>query len=175
MSNRNPKTDSRQRSLFDYIQGLREAEGAPAEGGLNIREALKCAMNEAIKGCPLSRHQIAGEMSHLLGVEISKTTIDAWTAESKAGHRMPAEYLPAFCAATNNRGPLSVITEAAGVFALPGPDAIRSEIQRLSDEERKARSEKRKRMLLLTELERGAIATVGERRNRSGRRLYDKG
>lgn len=164
----------RQQSLFDYIQNLRESEkNIATEGQLNIREAVKAALNDAIKNCPLSRHQIAGEMSHLLGVEITKTQIDSWTAESKAGNRIPAEYIPAFCRATNSMEPLAALNEAAGIFALPGPDAIRSEIQRLSDEERKARAERKKRILLLREMEQGGGISVGDRRTKKGRRIYD--
>ena len=163
----------RQQNLFDYIQGLRESEKKiTPEGNLNLREALKSALNDAIKNCPLSRHQIAGEMSHLLGVEITKTQIDSWTAESKAGNRIPAEYIPAFCRASNSMAPLALMNEAAGIFALPGPDAIRSEIQRLADEERKARTARKKRVLLLKELEQGGIS-VGDHRTTKGRRLYD--
>jgi hypothetical protein len=160
-----------QLNLFEYIRSLKE-KPASVEGELNVRDALKSAMNAAIKACPLSRHQIAGEMSHLLGAEITKTQIDSWTADSKPGNRIPAEYVPAFCRATNHIGPLTVLSEACGIVALPGPDAIRSEIQRLSDEERKARTAKKKRIALLRELERGGLS-VGDRRSQPGRRIYD--
>jgi hypothetical protein len=123
------------------------------EGTLGIGETLRIALNEAIKKSTLSRHQIAGEMSHLLGVEVTKTTIDAWTAESKALNRIPAEFLPAFCRATKSRQPLEVLNEAAGLFSMPGPDALRSEIQKYDEMERKARAEKRKRQRFLQELE----------------------
>jgi len=128
-----------------------------AEGAANVRNALRRTINAAISACPLSRHQIAGEMSHLLGVDVTKTMIDTWTAESKEGHRFPAEYLPAFCRATGSRAPLDVLAEAAGLFVMPGPDALRAEAQRYAEEERTARAEKIKRLRLVEEIESGGL------------------
>ena len=156
MSKRRNKIDTRQLNLFEFLKTMNIARcrQGVAESTLNIRETLRLALNDAISNCQLSRHQIAGEMSHLLGKEISKSSIDAWTAESKENNRIPAEYIPAFCRATGSRRPLEIINEAAGIFALPGPDALRSEIQRFAEAERKARAEKRKRELFLEEMER---------------------
>ena len=154
MPKRKTKIDIRQMSLFDVIKecSARAPEQAK-EGELDIANTLRLALVEAIKQCPLSRHQIAGEMSHLLGVEVTKSTIDTWTAESKERHRIPAEYLPAFCRATGNREPIRLLAERGDMFAMPGPEALRAEIQRLNEEESKARAEKRKRMKFLEEME----------------------
>ena len=143
-----------QRTLFDLLEAQAIQSPAPVEGSLNLRERLRGALNQALKSCPKSRWQVAGEMSHLLGTEITKWMIDAWTAESKEGHRFPAEYLPAFCRATGDAGPLRLLAEAAGLFALPGPEALRAEIQRLEEEARKLQAEKRKRLTFLEEMER---------------------
>ncbi|MFH1984154.1 MAG: hypothetical protein ABIL58_20125 [Pseudomonadota bacterium] len=154
MAKKPAKIDTAQLSLFDYISQLASApQGQPREGSLDIRDALRESLTDAIRSCSLSRWELAGRMSHLVGVEISKYTIDAWTAESKEGHRIPAEYIPAFCKATGSQAPMKVIAEAAGVFALPGPEALRAEIQKFAEAERKARAEKRKRELFLQEIE----------------------
>lgn len=121
---------------------------------MNVSDRLRVAICAAMKGCPLSRWEVAGRMSHLLGCEISKYMLDAWTAESKDGHRFPAEYLPALCEVTGDRGPLKVLAETAGLFALPGPDALRSEIRRLEEEAKRINQERRKRELFLKEMER---------------------
>lgn len=150
------RTAGVQRNLFEYIRMARarvDRSTRDQEGTLGIGENLRVALNEAIKKCQLSRHQIAGEMSHLLGVDVTKTTIDSWTAESKSANRIPAEYLPAFCQATRSRRPIEILNEAAGLFSMPGPDALRSEIQKYDEMERKARSEKLKRKRFLEELE----------------------
>ena len=129
----------------------------------------------SIKGSPLSRHQIAGEMSHLLGETITKEMIDSWTREDqqippdpplgKGGdsgrsekwgrivRHVPAEYLPALCWVTRDNGPMTVMGEAAGVFVLPGPEALRAEIQKLDEEILDAKARKRKRLVFLREME----------------------
>lgn len=141
-------------SLLDVLQRVQKVEPQPpAVGELNIAETLRQALFSAIKNCTLSRHQIAGEMSHLLGCEVSKTTIDTWTAESKEHHRIPAEYLPAFCKATGDLEPIRVLAECGGMFAMPGPEALRAEIQKYDEQERKARAEKRKRLKYLEDME----------------------
>lgn len=145
-----------QMSLLDLLTQAQEATRTKTtgeEGAANVRERLRLALCVAIKLCPLSRWEIAGKMSHLLGCEISKFQIDTWTAESKDGHRLPSEYLPAFCLVTADHAPLRILAETAGLFALPGPDALRSEIRRLEEESRRINQERRKRELFLKEME----------------------
>ncbi|BBO84515.1 hypothetical protein DSCO28_50810 [Desulfosarcina ovata subsp. sediminis] len=147
----NPK----QQSLLDYIRSLDDAKRSYAgtEGSMNIRDRLRLAPNRAIKNCRLSRPQIAGEMSHLLGADVTKSVMDSWTAESKDNYRIPAEYLPAFCRVVGSNEPIDILTESAGMFALPGPDALRSEIQRWSEKASNAQAEVKKRKRLLREME----------------------
>jgi len=152
MSKRKKKIDRRQASLFDLLKRCAARGDEAREGELNISNRLRLALVEAIRQCPLSRHQIAGEMSHLLGHEVSKTTIDSWTAESKERHRIPAEYLPAFCKVTGDREPIRLLAEQGDMFAMPGPEALRAEIQKFDEQEREARAEKRKRMRFLEEM-----------------------
>lgn len=158
MSNKRKRIDNpKQQSLFDLLVET-QAQIAFAEndeGSLDLRDPLRKCICMAIKQCSLSRYEIAGKISHLLGVDVSKTTIDAWTAESKEGHRMPAEYLPAFCAVTGDLTPIRIIAELAGMFALPGPDALRSEIRKLEEESKRILDEKKKRILFLKEMEEG--------------------
>ena len=156
MSKRKTKIDKRQMSLFDVLTRIQveAAEEAVQDVGvLNIAEELRLSLIKAIRNCRLSRHQIAGEMSHLVGCEVSKTTIDTWTAESKERHRIPAAYLPAFCKATGDLDPIRIRAECGGMFAMPGPEALRAEIQKYDEQERKARAEKRKRMKYLEDME----------------------
>lgn len=157
MSRKRAQADDRQISLFDYLAKVQAEKRSDRErkheAMLNVREPLRLAVVNAIRECKLSRHQIAGEMSHLLGCEITKTTLDAWTAESKPLHRLPAEYLPAFCKATGSTEPLDVLNESAGIFGMPGPDALRAEIQKFDEAEKQARAAKRKRLLFLEEME----------------------
>lgn len=143
-----------QKSLLSLLDEIRQTErNNHDEGSLNLREPLRVAFASALKRCSMSRWEVAGKMSHLLGCEITKFMLDAWTAESKDGHRFPAEYLPAFCQVTGDREALTALAEAAGLFAMPGPDALRSEIQKLDEEAKRINSEKRKRLQFLKEME----------------------
>ncbi len=154
MSKRKKRIDKRQMSLFDVLKHCSQANSKEAvEGDLDIANRLRLSLLQAIKQCDLSRHQIAGEMSHLLGHEVSKTTIDSWTAESKERNRIPAEYLPAFCRVTGDRESIRMLAERGDMFAMPGPEALRAEIQKFSEQESKARAEKRKRLRFLEEME----------------------
>ncbi len=146
--------DGRQMSLLDLlVQAQDHINDEVFEGSHNVQARLRVAICRAIKQCNLSRWEISGKMSHLLGHEVSRYMIDAWTAESKDGHRMPAEYLPAFCTVTGDHRPLSILAESAGLFALPGPDALRSEIRRLEEEAKRINGERRKREMFLKEME----------------------
>lgn len=97
--------------------GAAYPEGALADLSLAVRTALV----QAIKPCPLSRYEIAGRLSALLGRDISKTMLDKWTAESAEEHRIPAEVLPAFCLVTESSAPLEILAAAIG-HRLVGPD-----------------------------------------------------
>jgi len=154
MSNKKRKIDtSRQLSIFDAIQQFSEPiDERPQEGSFNISDKLRRAVCKAIANSGLSRPQIAGEMGHLLDVEITKSMIDSWTAESKEGHRFPAEYIPALCRACGDIGPLQLMVEMSGMYAMPGPEALRAEIQKLDEQERELRAEKRKRLQFLKDM-----------------------
>ena len=157
MSNQSKKVDMNQESLLDLITRAQtdSQSSGMAEGSLNVQHRLVGAITQAIKESPLSRWEIAGKMSELLGLEISKHMLDAWTSEAKEYHRFPAEYLPAFCKATGSVTPLRVLSEAAGVFVLESPDALRSRIQFLDEQQKEISSEKRELQSVLRALEGG--------------------
>lgn len=155
MSKRHPKTDPAQLSLLDLLQKTQELkEEAPTQGSCNIEARLRHSLSDGIKQCPLSVYQIAGEMSHLLGETITEEMIRTWTAESKTRHQIWGSRLPAFCKVTGWRQPLEIVNEAAGMFCMPGPEALRAEIHRLAEEERRIKAAKRKREIFLSEMER---------------------
>lgn len=160
MSKYRPKVDN-QSSIFDMLKELSATNKPTIEGELSVIERLRGALRSAVKGSLLSRDQIADEMSHLCGQVITKQVIDSWTREDqdsphdgkKILRHIPAEYLPAFCKVTHSLEPLRIMTEAAGFFLSPGPDALRAEIQRLDEEIRDAQTQKRLRVAFLKEME----------------------
>lgn len=155
MSNNKKRIDIHQLSIFEILE---TAQSEPPErfnppGSLDIDRQYREVLSEALRRCTLSRYQVAARMSELVGQDITKTMIDSWTAESKEGHRFPAVFLPAFCAATGSQESLRFLGQLVGAFVLPGPEALRAEIQRIEEEIAKKQAEKRKRMTFLKEME----------------------
>jgi len=142
-------------TIFELLESLRTRldKSTAAAGSMNIDKPLRDAISEALRDCPLSRYQVAAIMSELLDQDVTKTMIDSWTAESKEQHRFPGAFLPAFCFATKSNKPFSVLAGPVGVFVLPGPEALRAEIQRIDEDINKRQAEKRKRLMFLKEME----------------------
>lgn len=145
--------NTRQYRLLDMLKEDQRARQRTAPGRMNIGGKLVAAMRVAIRQAPKSREVIAEEMSELTGCTISVHQVNNWTAESHP-HRIPGEWVPAFCEVTQDFGPMRLLAETAGVYTLPGPDALRAEIQKLDEDARNIRNEKRKRELFLREIER---------------------
>lgn len=142
-----------QASLFDLLKSLQEQSSQPRAGSFDLDRNFREAVSLALKRCPMSRYQVAARMSELTGCDITKTMMDSWTAESKEQHRFPAIFLAAFCEATGCSDPIKVLGAPVGVFVMPGPEALRAEIQRLEEDITKKQIEKRKRLMFLKEME----------------------
>jgi len=152
MSNCKRSFDNKQSSIFDLLS-IKQTPASDA-GRFRIIEDLRESLRTAIKNSPFSRHQIAGEMSHLLQETVTKEQIDSWTRESdemngRSSRHIPAEYLPAFCQVTGSRAPIEVMGRLCGAFVLPGPDALRAEIQKIEENIKAAHDQKRQRLALL--------------------------
>ncbi len=111
--------------LIDLIESARPTE--PGPGAYDISAELRARVSQALKECPESRYHVAARMSELTGTEISKSMLDAWTAESKEGHRFPAEYLPAFCMAVSSHQIIEVIVRPLGGRFFLGQAALDAE------------------------------------------------
>jgi hypothetical protein len=81
MSKTRQGLDNKQITIFETLLSLSQPSQSQ-EGQFKVVDRLRGAMRTAIKNSPLSRHQIGGEMSHLLGTTITKEMIDSWTRES---------------------------------------------------------------------------------------------
>jgi hypothetical protein len=154
-----------QTTIFDYLKkagDLSRTSANPSGGSLDIDSEFRAAVSSDIKhacdgsGRELSRYEIAARMSELTGQEITKSMLDNWSAESHEKHRFPCQFLPAFIISTGSRHAFDVLTRRAGLFALPGPEALRAEIQRIDEEIKKKQSEKQKRQIFLKEIEHGS-------------------
>ncbi len=145
-----------QPTLFDFIK---DQQAAPNNGSLNIIREVKEALSEDLRhavdeyNSEISRAQVAARMTDLIGEEITLSQVNNWTAASHP-HEMPVSYLPAFIRATGGqRHAAEVVSKHSGLYLLPGPDALRAEIQQFDEKERWARKEKRVRMFHLKVME----------------------
>ena len=160
MSKKSSRPDNQTLSIFDYLNRIKtETTTKPVTTGtMACVERLRAAIRDAIKNSPLSIHQVAGEMSHLLDESVTADMIYSWTRQSdevngRPVRHIPAQYMPAFCKATGDTTVIGIMGELVGLFVLPGPDALRSEIAKDDEVIREARERKRRRQILLAELE----------------------
>ncbi|PDT05735.1 hypothetical protein CO666_03785 [Rhizobium chutanense] len=102
-----------------------------------FRAKLKRAMARAIRECPHSREVIAARMAQYLGLpNLSKTTLDAYTAESKNTHDISVVRFKAFIRATGALWLWDMIVSEDGLTMLEGDEARLAEIARLQQEQR---------------------------------------
>jgi len=148
-----------QMSLFEILKETMQQQTKNAIASLCITSQVKTAMSEDLRhaiderGIEISRAHVAASMTDLLGEEITLSMLNNWTATSHP-HEMPLSYLPAFIRATGGqRRTAELISKYAGLFLLPGPEALRAEIQRIDESMQKMKIEKQKRLMFLKELE----------------------
>ncbi|MDA8428903.1 MAG: hypothetical protein M0T70_06565 [Geobacteraceae bacterium] len=141
-----------QLNLFDLLLQEQAERQQSRPGRLNLTPQINAAIKGAIKNAPKSRETIADEMTDLTGERITVTMINNWTADSHP-HDMPRRFYAAFCVASGDIELIRIQAEAAGVFTLPGPDALRAEIQKLDEQTKELQAEKKKRQIFLQELE----------------------
>lgn len=124
---------------------------------LNPVPRLKSAMRQTLKECRYSREQVVDRLNELASREglrtgrsdkISVALLDAWVAESKTGHVIPLELLPAFCLATESLAALEVVAASCGAGVIDERDSkilesakLDLELKRLSRRKRKLERE----------------------------------
>ena len=145
-------TDPDQLSLLDLLRQEKEERQLNRAGRLNMVAQISSAIKGGIRKAPKSRETIADEMAELTGERITVAMINNWTSDSHP-HDMPGRFYSAFCRATGDIELIRMLAEGAGVFTLPGPDALRAEIQKLDEQTKGLQAEKKKRLMFLQELE----------------------
>lgn len=135
MSKMKKKIDIQQLDFFDLLKKIQQEQAQAlnesAPGSLNIDAQIRGLVTMALKQTRLSRYEVAGKMSELLGKEITKATLDSWSAESKENHRFPLSYLPAFCRATGSREILRFLADKCGGFYIESAEALYTEFGRI--------------------------------------------
>jgi len=142
MSKNKKRIDEKQISLFSYL----EPSTPPLPGSLDISMRQRHAVSRAIKNSGKDRIDICADIYKLSGREVSKSTLDGWSAESRDlsndgidfnGNRrwgIPAEVVPAFCASTGDWETLFIQNDACNFKALKGKDVVRARIGLLKEE-----------------------------------------
>ncbi len=121
--------------LFELLKDLRPKIEISV---LNIDLLFRTTLAKAIKESSLSRIQIAAKMSEALDIEITKTMLDSWTAESREGtNRFPACYLPVFCSVVGSIEPLKVLADLIGCFVVEGEEALLIELSKIESQKQK--------------------------------------
>lgn len=139
--------DDRQLSFDDYFVVPAPTEARPgAIAGFD--HELRQALSKSLKAAPLSRYEVAGKMSELLGDEVSKNMLDAYTAESRETHQMSVVRLVALILTTKDYDLLALVAEKVGCRLLIGEQAIGAELGFIDQEieELRARRNEIKRM-----------------------------
>lgn len=138
------KGDPDQLGLFDdrlYPERI-EAQSVDLD---RFRSEIKRAMSRAIRESGYDRHTIALRMAQYLGLpNLSKTTLDAYTAESKDSHDISLLRFSAFVHATNAKWLFDVVVAKAGMTVLEGSEAKLAEIALLHQEKRQIDAKLRK-------------------------------
>lgn len=131
-----------QLSLFACLQ----KEKSPEPGGMNVDVRLRQTISEGIRRSGKDRIDICAQIYKLTGEEVSKHSLDSWSAESRAkssdsidisGNKrwgIPAEILPAFCYVVGYWEPLFILAEACNYKALKGKDVVRARMGLLKEE-----------------------------------------
>ncbi len=127
------KADHSQLDLFAVIERLsQDAKSLSTKAGaFNMDARVRALLSDALKRCPQSREVVAGKMSELTAMEITKSQLDSWSAESKENHRFPFVYAAAFCEATGDVEILRLVAEMTGCYLLKGEDALFTELGRI--------------------------------------------
>lgn len=138
-----------QLNIFEFIDQVahtqeQAATHAGTRGKSSIDQAVRSIISHALKLAPLSRELVAGRMSEILGVSISKAQIDAWSAESKENHRFPVVYVHAFCLATGDYGLMRYMAELCGGYFVQGEESVDFAIGRATEEIKRLQGKVRK-------------------------------
>jgi len=144
------KIDIRQLDIFSLIEELsrKQAEAAASpsiNGKASIDATVRAIISDSLKRSPLSRYEVAARMSEILGVEITKSQIDAWSAESKENHRFPFVYTASFCMATGDKTLVRYMAQLCEGYFIEGREALHLELGRI--EEQKAELQKKESLI----------------------------
>ena len=114
----------------------------PSGGSLNFDAQFRHALSDALKQCKKDRYQVGADMSRLLGREVSKHMLDAYTAESRDAYNFPLNYVAAFEVATESFALTQLLAAQRGCKLLVGEEALLAELGKIERTEQELRERK---------------------------------
>jgi hypothetical protein len=108
------------------------------DGLLSTGRDIKEALSLDLRQCPWSRVEVCGKLSTMLGREITEATLDAFTAESKQGHRFPADLIAPWVRVTGSRRLLDLLCQWCGFHVADAIEHGFAELGRAQIESEKA-------------------------------------
>ena len=129
-------------SLFDMIEEINPRKFASPNFQVETKPLgtrMKEAIADAIKNSSLKRYDIAGQMSEFLSTEITESMLNSYTAESKEGYRMPAEWLPTFCKIVRDYTVMEILVASADGRMVKSEEIYLLEMGRLQQAEKTIR------------------------------------
>jgi len=142
---RNPKKPAgRDRQLILPLQTY--PSQSMRAGVLARKDAVREALTEALDACPLSREQVASELSRLTGESISINHINNWTSEAKRDWRFPMGYTTAMVTVTGDYGFVDAVLGGTGLAVVGEDEQAYIEFGRIVVEDKQR--QKRKRVLM---------------------------
>lgn len=111
------------------------ADSAPGSQCYGVEVAH--LVSSALAGAGCDRVEVAARMTRLSGRDVSRYTIDAWSAESREAYNLPFYQVPVLEAACGTHLLTQWLADKRGCRVLVGKDALDAEIgklERLRDE-----------------------------------------
>ena len=131
---------TRDKLTFDFFEVPTPMPSLPGQLDLDI--PLRDTLAEALKRCAHDRHAVAAEMSRLTGRDVSKSMLDAYTAESRSDHNFPFRYAAAFETVTGSFGLTNLLAAARGCKVFVGKEALLADLGRIETMELELRQQR---------------------------------
>lgn len=155
MSNHREKFVKHQISLFEMIQKEQQFPDNNKSGSLNFSQEYSMVLSRCFSNSRLDVVVFANKMTGLLNrglpddPVITPDKVRSWTSIAKVKYGPKAWFMPAFCTVANSCEPIDFLVRKIHRYMMPGPEALRSEIQEIDEQIEELKKEKEERILFL--------------------------
>lgn len=103
----------------------------PLPGSHDYRVQVSALVGEVLKAAPADRFHVAAQMSRLVGKDISKHMLDAYSSEAREEFNLPLYLAPALEVASGTHLLTAWLADVRGGRLLIGREALNAELGRL--------------------------------------------